>query len=475
MSDNNSKPGIPSWQRAGAQSAQQSSQQQQPLSSPPTEKTVDTVETATVPTAEEESSKAEAQRADSEVTQSESTESPSSPPPQRSQQPLSHTNPLNPSDFTTFTSSHPSSQPSQSTVENPQRAPPIITYPEFLSTAHQPPPLITASRLANATYATAGLAALCYGLGTYLLQPLNEQMTSSRHDFATHVNSKVDQMNSRLEDLLGEKKTSEINQKRRGQQPPHHPTLRSPTDDDDETSSLASDPTELYHRDMGTQTSSPLPTPTAIEKDWRGNPIPTCTTPKPPEERHTTQLHLLRSHFYDLLPKNYTPSPESDPNSPQNSTPDPEAAEKEEQDSPPSPSALHKRQRALHREKQELQARLSAAEDPQEQVKNLRRTLEAIRFAPPGGFNAYGGGEVGQAEWRSYSEGGSVWMRESGGTAGGNGGASRNGGAKEGDKAKKVDQVEALRKEIRGVKGVLLSSKRFPGAGSRPAGTGAGD
>ncbi|OQO08935.1 hypothetical protein B0A48_05825 [Cryoendolithus antarcticus] len=120
-------------------------------------------------------------------------------------------------------------------------APPIITYPEWLAESHKPPPLITVSRAVNTAYIASGLAALLYGASTFLMQPMAERMTESRHDLAAHSTTKVDKFNDRLSKLVS-----------------RVPETKRAGDDADDIESITSDPTELFHRDMGTQTSPPL-------------------------------------------------------------------------------------------------------------------------------------------------------------------------------------------------------------------------
>ena len=129
-----------------------------------------------------------------------------------------------------FASFKEASQPPRAQPQPPARivAPPIITYPEFLEDARKPPPLITPMRVLNATYIASAIAAIAYGASTFLVKPMAASLTDARHDFATHGQSKIDELNERLSKIV-----SKI------------PEPKSATDaaDFDDVESVASDPT----------------------------------------------------------------------------------------------------------------------------------------------------------------------------------------------------------------------------------------
>ncbi|KAK6433834.1 hypothetical protein LTR95_009985 [Oleoguttula sp. CCFEE 5521] len=159
------------------------------------------------------------------------------------------------SDFASFkTNSTTASSPPQTRSASP----PIITYPEWLAESHKPPPLITVSRAVNTAYIASGLAALLYGASTFLIQPMAEKMTESRHDFAAHSNTKVDEFNDRLSKLVS-----------------RVPETKRTGDDADDVESITSDPTELFHRDMGTQTSPPLSPSSSVSTEAGSHPVVT--------------------------------------------------------------------------------------------------------------------------------------------------------------------------------------------------------
>ncbi|KAJ4267377.1 hypothetical protein NW762_003484 [Fusarium torreyae] len=141
----------------------------------------------------------------------------------------------------------PSSQP-------PVDRPPIVTYPEFLAKAPRPPPLVTKERLFNALYAVTGLSTLVYGTSRYVIRPMVDSQAEARTDFHDLTSRKLDALVAKLE-----KTVSEV--------PPKKPVATV------EDESEAEDPTEMFHRDMGTQTTFPISSVTAMA-DAKGNETP---------------------------------------------------------------------------------------------------------------------------------------------------------------------------------------------------------
>lgn len=264
----------------------------------------------------------------------------------------------------------PTPQPAQQARPS---APPIITYPEFLMEARKPPPLITPTRVLNTAYIAGGFAALLYGASQYLIAPMSAGLTESRHDFAGHSLGKVDEMNERLSKLVS--KVPEVKKEK----------ATATESEIDDTASEVSDPAELYHRNIGTQTSPPSSRTASLS-----------SRPAQPEKdkqdmigRQTTSLRIMKEHLSDML----------------------ERTEKLE----------------------------TPYKDANEKISNLRHQLDTMLYASPG---------VG-----TWSLSGELESTASG----------ANGNA-----AGKADAIEDLKKEIRAVKGVLLSAKRFPGVtGSR--------
>ncbi|CRK20862.1 hypothetical protein BN1723_012175, partial [Verticillium longisporum] len=122
-------------------------------------------------------------------------------------------------------------------------SPPVITYPEFLTKPTRPPPLVTGTALLNTLYACAGLTTLLYGTSQYVVAPMVESLTAARVDLHATTSDKLAVLVRKLEATV-----SEI------------PAKALPKPDaayTDDTGSEAEDPTELFHRDVGVQTSLP--------------------------------------------------------------------------------------------------------------------------------------------------------------------------------------------------------------------------
>ncbi|KAI1844205.1 hypothetical protein JX265_002978 [Neoarthrinium moseri] len=154
--------------------------------------------------------------------------------------------------------SHQHTQDPASTSASAQRpsdTPPIITYPEFLTHSPRPPPLLTPSRLLNVLTVSGTAWTLLYGAARFVVSPMVDSLTESRSDYYNHVNTKMSSLVEKLEGVV-----SEVPYK-------NGKPLKSEMDIDDNSS--YGDPTEMFHRDFGTQTSpqtSPLPTSEADTK-----------------------------------------------------------------------------------------------------------------------------------------------------------------------------------------------------------------
>jgi hypothetical protein len=270
-------------------------------------------------------------------------------------------------EFARFNTQQQQQQPMQAPPVTQQRQapPPIITYPEFLVEAHKPPPLITPSRVINAVYLAGGISALLYGASKWLITPMVDSLSESRHEFLDHSRTKVDELNERLSKIVS--KLPEAKKDGLGD--------GEINDDESETS----DPTELYHRDMGTQTDSPLPSRRASVPDVKKTAV----------DHETTTLQIMQSHFAEMADS-------SD-----------RAGE--------------------------------ASKDRLDNVNKLRHYLDGLIY-----------NTANMPMWQAAEDG--MSMKPSNG-------------------APKDDGVEELKKEIRGVKGVLLSAKRFP-AFARPVAAG---
>ncbi|KAJ3536699.1 hypothetical protein NM208_g6613 [Fusarium decemcellulare] len=172
----------------------------------------------------------------------------------------------------TPTETLPPSPPSQPPVDRP----PIVTYPEFLAKPPRPPPLVTKERLFNALYAVTGLSTLVYGTSRYVVRPMVDGQAEARTEFHDLTSRKIDALVSKLE-----KTVSEV--------PPKKPSPVAANVEDD---SEAEDPTEMFHRDMGTQTTFPISSVTAMAGKDGGN--------ESPAKHHTNQLASLNKTLSGL-------------------------------------------------------------------------------------------------------------------------------------------------------------------------------
>lgn len=251
----------------------------------------------------------------------------------------------------------PPPQQQQQTIPSP---PPIITYPEFLTTPTSPSPLITKTRLLTTLYLFSGLSALLYGTNTYLITPMLASLTTSRLSLAETASSNLEKLIGQLEGMVSEIPVSA-----------HFKDVEEREDVDSEDE----DPTEMFHRDFGVQTSLP----TSPHPSRPSSPDPNSSSKL---DDQTTQLKSLKSSLQGLV--------EDSASEGHNVT--------------------------------ELEGTIGI----------LREYLDGMAYVTP----SYG-----------YSS-----------MAGGYNGAGGYGGSKDPD-----DEISKVKAGIRGVKGVLLSARSFPG------------
>lgn len=118
--------------------------------------------------------------------------------------------------------------------------------------------------------------ATLYGLSKYVFAPMIQNLTESRHDFAAHTQEKLNELNERLGDVISVDPATRVNKA---------------TDAADDVSEADSDPTELYHRDYGTQT-----TPELSRRPSVSNP----SDPEPVVTGHEKRLNIIKSHLHEL-------------------------------------------------------------------------------------------------------------------------------------------------------------------------------
>ena len=195
------------------------------------------------------------------------------------------------------TSSSPSntmSQPYSTTAATassaaPRDVPPIITYPEFLFQPAKPPPLVTMQNVLYTIYGAAGLGATIYGASEYLVKPMIATLTSARHDLASTAQENLKKLNEKLEENV-----SVI--------PAHLTARKTASNEEDEESnedgdSVTSDPTELFHRDIGTQTTPDVTPPTTAEaKDETSSLL----APVEAVNNHISRLDSIQSQLKEI-------------------------------------------------------------------------------------------------------------------------------------------------------------------------------
>lgn len=196
------------------------------------------------------------------------------------------------------TAGEASSQPTQSPVAaspapaptaSPSKdVPPIITYPEFLLRQSKPP-LITFQNFLYTLYATAGITASIYGASEYLAKPMLESLNCARHEFSETVQGNLKVLNEKLEGNVS--KVPALSTAR-----PKGISMENESEDDNE--SVTSDPTELFHRDIATQTTDLEPT--APSQTAVGTEIQTVS-PQTIIEEHHSRLQSLSSSLASVV------------------------------------------------------------------------------------------------------------------------------------------------------------------------------
>ncbi|KAL2135846.1 hypothetical protein VTI74DRAFT_6609 [Chaetomium olivicolor] len=161
--------------------------------------------------------------------------------------------------------------------------PPIVTYPEFLTKPAKPPPLVTVNGFLNTLYAFAGVSTLVYGASKYVVEPMVNTLTDARISLHDTASQDLAKLVAKLESAV-----SEI--------PPPKPTKdikpASVADGDDDAISNYDDPTELFHRDIGVQTSLPSSPPSTASSPSSAPETPTIT--------QSTQLSRLITSLKSL-------------------------------------------------------------------------------------------------------------------------------------------------------------------------------
>ncbi|KAK4153898.1 peroxisomal membrane anchor protein conserved region-domain-containing protein [Chaetomidium leptoderma] len=179
--------------------------------------------------------------------------------------------------------SQASNQTKEGRIEIPltkkEDRPPIVTYPEFLTKPTRPPPLVTVNGFLDTLYAFGGLSTLVYGASKFVVEPMVNRLTDARISLHDTANQDLTKLVSKLETTVSEIPASK---------PKDAKTLPADGEKDDDAVSSYDDPTELFHRDIGVQTS--LPTSPSLSFS------PSATT----ETATARQAHRLASLITSL-------------------------------------------------------------------------------------------------------------------------------------------------------------------------------
>ncbi|KAK1597636.1 peroxisomal membrane anchor protein conserved region-domain-containing protein [Colletotrichum navitas] len=258
--DNKSTPGIPEWQRDQKTDAELEPQTQQPSqdavpNEPPRENSIEIarkfLQDDEIKDAPREAKEAFLKTKGISSTDIEQLLGSSVPEPAHDTTQTERAS----ASSTQVTATTPKSQevptpPPNNEVSIPRQIdqPPVVTYPEFLTKSTRPPPLVTANGILNTLCAFAGLSTLLYGTSKYVVAPMVETLTEARCDLHDTTSKNLAKIIEKLEGAVSEVPAPKATAG-------HGEAYR-----DDVSSSSADDPTEMFHRDIGTQTSVP-PTP----------------------------------------------------------------------------------------------------------------------------------------------------------------------------------------------------------------------
>ncbi|KAI9842001.1 MAG: hypothetical protein M1838_003317, partial [Thelocarpon superellum] len=264
--------------------------------------------------------------------------------------------------------------------EQPQmEGPPIITYPEFLAHSSQSPPLITLPQVLATLYTTATTAAAVYGASKYLVQPMAESLDEARRALAQKTLEHLETLNTKLEARVTMVPSGD------GMS---HDRERLREQDGESVLSHDSDPTELFHVDIGTQTS-----PFLSRRSSTSTSSPRTTGED--QSVLTTQLSNLET--------------------------------------------IHTQLASLVGDNQDG----GSDDGVMTGVMDLKAYLEGIIYASP-----------------ATSLNSTPYAAMMGGSSAPKANSSRAGVAD-------VDALNSVKSEIRGIKGVLLNARNFPGGGGR--------
>ena len=306
----------------------------------------------------------------------------------------------------------------QSQIQN-RDVPPIITYPEFLLRSQKPPPLVTFQRLLYAIYGVSAITATAYGANKYLVEPMVNTLTESRHDLFSTTLALLEKLNQKLEANVSHIPIIPKTSSKPSQDPRY-------LHDDDDASSIASDPTELFHRDIATQTSPSLANTSSTSSS---SSDPATSRPSSPSNdlspsvrsekyiaSHTSRLNTIRSNLTYLL------SIETPANTTNDNSLDLTSSYPATLNNPTTSQSLDI--------------------TTQDRLRDLTSYLDALPFSSPSSATRPSDPYDFSARYGSGSAGTGVATKT--------------------PQKPEEDEVAKMKKEIRGLKGALLSSRNFP-------------
>jgi hypothetical protein len=125
---------------------------------------------------------------------------------------------------------------------------------------------------------------------------MQAQLSDARHEFIAHSTTQMDDLNSRLSGLV-----STVPSSRPGT------ALKASRDDLEDDDSETSDPTELFHRDYGTQTSPARSRRGSASSSTSKDPSTTT-----PTEKAEAKLKSINSHLKELTTSSETSTDKDD-------------------------------------------------------------------------------------------------------------------------------------------------------------------
>lgn len=167
--------------------------------------------------------------------------------------------------------------------------PPIITYPEFLPQPAKPP-LITLRNVLYTLYGTAALATSIYSMSEYVVTPMRKCLNGARHELAETVQENLRRLNEKLEQNVSIVPSSRELGDQTGAEAANA----------DDSDSVTSDPMELFHRDIATQTTPGLSRVASVDSFFVGANT-SVNKAMPAVNNHINRLETISSCLHGFL------------------------------------------------------------------------------------------------------------------------------------------------------------------------------